>query len=271
MVSKSTTDFNGLTNENKLKIDEKIAYYFMEGKLKNAKSLKDYLKDQIENQNGFSKVDNLLNQAISENNSIENMINYINEKLKNDADKNFTIYYELKLNGNKFSIEAINPNYYKNRSIVYSNYKDNGIKSIEKIDDSISKFKVTFNDNSTKIIEVNSDGKTSENIVEQGLDNPAVDNSNPEVDNKKLDEQAILINIDKGIEAIDESILSLDDKVLLNSMVRKMFANKADAENIMDKINEIINKIAEKTDPLSIDVINEIQNQFERILNEFSC
>ena len=32
-----------------------------------------------------------------------------------------------------------------------------------------------------------------------------------------------------------------------------------------------INKIAEKTNPLSIDVINEIQNQFERILNEFSC
>ena len=54
-------------------------------------------------------------------------------------------------------------------------------------------------------------------------------------------------------------------------MVRKMFANKADAENIMDKINEIINKIAEKTDPLSIDVINEIQNQFNRILDEFSC
>ena len=80
-----------------------------------------------------------------------------------------------------------------------------------------------------------------------------------------------MINIDKGIEAIDESILSLDDKVKLNSMVRKMFANKVDAENIMDKINEIINKIAEKTDPLSIDVINEIQNQFNRILNEFSC
>ena len=80
-----------------------------------------------------------------------------------------------------------------------------------------------------------------------------------------------MINIDKGIEAIDEDILSLDDKILLNSMVRKMFANKADAENIMDKINEIINKIAEKTDPLSIDVINEIQNQFNRILDEFSC
>ena len=46
-MSKSTTDLNGLTNENKLKIDEKIAYYFMEGKLKNAKSLKNYLKDQI--------------------------------------------------------------------------------------------------------------------------------------------------------------------------------------------------------------------------------
>ena len=80
-----------------------------------------------------------------------------------------------------------------------------------------------------------------------------------------------MINIDKGIEAIDEDILSLDDKILLNSMIRKMFANKADAENIMDKINEIINKIAEKTDPLSIDVINEIQNQFNRILDEFSC
>ena len=83
--------------------------------------------------------------------------------------------------------------------------------------------------------------------------------------------KTILINIDKGSEAIDESILSLDDKVLLNSMVRKMFVNKADAENIMDEINKMIDKIAEKTDPLSIDVINEIQNQFERILNEFSC
>ena len=278
LMSKSTTDFDGLTNENKLKIDGKIAYYFMEGKLKNAKSLKNYLKDQIENQNGFSKVYNLLNQAISENNSIENMINDINEKLKNDADKNFTIYYELKLNGNKFSIEAINYNYYKNRSIVYSNYKNNGIKSIEKIDNNISKFKVTFNDNSTKIIEVNSDEKTIENIAEQGLSNPEVnnngsevDNNSSEVDNKKLEEKTILINIDKGIEAINEDILSLDDKILLNSMVRKMFANKADAENIMDKINEIINKIAEKTDPLSIDVINEIQNQFNRILDEFSC
>ena len=206
------------------------------------------------------------------------MINDINEKLKNDADKNFTIYYKLKLNGNKFSIEAIDFDYYKNRSIVYSNYKNNGIKSIEKIDNSVSKFKVTFNDNSTKIIEVNSDEKTSENIAEQGLSNPEVnnngsevDNNSSEVDNKKLEEKTILINIDKGIEAIDESILSLDDKVKLNSMVRKMFANKVDAENIMDKINEIINKIAEKTDPLSIDVINEIQNQFNRILNEFSC
>ena len=43
------------------------------------------------------------------------MINDINEKLKNDADKNFTIYYKLKLNGNKFSIEAIDFDYYKCR------------------------------------------------------------------------------------------------------------------------------------------------------------
>ena len=260
LMSKSTTDFNGLTNENKLKIDEKIAYYFIEGKLKNAKSLKNYLKDQIGDQNGFSKVDNLLNQAISENNSIENMINDINEKLKNDADKNFTIYYELKLNGNKFSIEAIDFDYYKNRSIVYSNYKDNGIKSIEKIDDSISKFKVTFNDNSTKIIEVNSDGKTSENIVEQEL-------SDSEINDKKLDEKTILINIDKGIEAIDESILSLDDKVKLNSAVRKMFADKVNAQDIM--ANEIFPIIEAMNDPFSIDVINEIMDRYEKIINEF--
>ena len=191
---------------------------------------------------------------------------------------NFRFYYTDRLS-DEWSNRIFSFNHINQRTFcmffgsidIYSNYKDNGIKSIEKIDDSISKFKVTFNDNSTKIIEVNSDGKTVENIAEQGLSNPEVNNNDSEVDNKKLEEQEILINIDKGIEAIDESILSLDDKVLLNSMVRKMFADKANAENIMDKINEIINKIAEKTDPLSIDVINEIQNQFERILNEFSC
>ena len=188
------------------------------------------------------------------------MINDINEKLKNDADKNFTIYYELKLNGNKFSIEAIDFDYYKNRSIVYSNYKDNGIKSIEKIDNSISKFKVTFNDNSTKIIEVNSDGKTSENIAEQGL-------SNPEINDKKLDEKTILINIDKGIEAIDESILSLDDKVKLNNAIRKMFADKVNAQDIM--ANEIFPIIEAMNDPFSIDIINEIMDQYEKIINEF--
>ena len=239
----------------------------MEEKLKNAKSLKNYLKDQIEDQNGFSKVDNLLNQAISENNSIENMINYINEKLKNDADKNFTICYELKLNGNKFSIKAIDFDYYKNRSIVYSNYKDNGIKSIEKIDDNNSKFKVTFNDNSTKIIEVNSDGKTIENIAEQGLSNPEVNNNDPEVDDKELDEKTILINIDKGIEAIDESILSLNDKIKLNSAVRKIFADKVNAQDIM--ANEIFPIIEAMNDPFSIDVINEIMDQYEKIINEF--
>ena len=202
------------------------------------------------------------------------MINDINEKLKNDADKNFTIYYELKLNGNKFSIEAIDFDYYKNRSIVYSNYKDNGIKSIEKIDNSISKFKVTFNDNSTKIIEVNSDGKTSENIAEQGLSNPEVnnngsevDNNSSEVDNKKLEEKTILMNIDKGIEAIDESILSLDDKVKLNSAVRKMFADKVNAQDIM--ANEIFPIIEAMNDPFSIDVINEIMDRYEKIINEF--
>ena len=274
VVNKSQTYFDGLTNENKLKIDKKIAYYFMEEKLKNAKSLKNYLKDQIEDQNGFSKVDNLLNQAISENNSIENMINYINEKLKNDADKNFTICYELKLNGNKFSIKAIDFDYYKNRSIVYSNYKDNGIKSIEKIDDNNSKFKVTFNDNSTKIIEVNSDGKTIENIAEQGLSNPEVNNNGSEVDNngsevddKELDEKTILINIDKGIEAIDESILSLNDKIKLNSAVRKIFADKVNAQDIM--ANEIFPIIEAMNDPFSIDIINEIMDQYEKIINEF--
>lgn len=237
-----------------------IFYYFMEGKLKKASSLKDYLKYQIGNQNGFSEVENLLNQIISENDNIKDIINAINNKLKDNANKNFKRCYEIELNGNKFSIKEIDSDYYKNRSIVYSKYKDNGIKSIEKIDDNISKFKVVFNDNSTKIIEVNSDGKTSENIAEQEL-------SDPEVDNKKTDEQTILANIDKGINAIDESILSLNDKVKLNSAVRKMFADKVNAQDIM--ANEIFPIIEAMNDPFSIDVINEIQDQYEKIINEF--
>lgn len=258
--SESQTYFDGILDEQKLKIDNKIAYYFMEGKLKNAKSLKDYLKDQIGDQDGFSKVENLLSQTISENNNIKDAINAINDKLKNDADKNFKIRYEITLNGNKFSIKEIDSNYYKNRSIVYNKYKDNGIKSIEKIDDNNSKFKVTFNDNSTKIIEVDSSGKTSENIAEQEL-------SNPEIDNKKADEQAIIADIDAGIDAIDESILSLNDKVKLNMAIRKMFANKVNAQDIM--ANEIFPIIEAMNDPFSIDVINEIQDQYEKIINEF--
>ena len=76
-----------------------------------------------------------------------------------------------------------------------------------------------------------------------------------------------MINIDKGIEAIDESILSLNDKIKLNSAVRKIFADKVNAQDIM--ANEIFPIIEAMNDPFSIDVINEIMDQYEKIINEF--